>query len=93
MAQTADPLARDVASTARLLCEGKVSCQTQGEDPVFDDDGDGRLDILLAGRGGAPWALMLMSLQRLKMLFPQPARRRAAAWLIADFLNADRRRL
>ena len=58
MAQTADPIARDIASTGGLLCDGKVSCQTQGEDPVFDHNGDGRLDILLAGHGGAPWALM-----------------------------------
>ena len=58
MAQTADPIARNIASTAGLLCDGKVSCLTQGEHPVFDYDGDGRLDILLAGHGAAPWALM-----------------------------------
>ena len=56
--QTADPIARDIASSAGLLCDGKVSCLTQGEHPVFDYDGDGYRDILLAGHGGAPWALM-----------------------------------
>ena len=31
MAQTADPITRDIASTAGLLCDGKVSCHTQGK--------------------------------------------------------------
>ena len=57
-AQSADPIARDIASSAGLLCDGKVSCLTQGEHPVFDYDGDGYRDILLAGHGGAPWVLM-----------------------------------
>ena len=57
-AQTANPIARDIASTGARLCDGKVRCQTQGENPVFDDDGGGRLDILLAGHGRAPCALM-----------------------------------
>ena len=56
--QAVDPIARDIASSAGLLCDGKVSCLTQGEHPVFDYDGDGYRDILLAGHGGAPWALM-----------------------------------
>ena len=53
-AQTADPIARDIASSAGLLCDGKVSCLTQGEHPVFDYDGDGSTGLITNSCSGTP---------------------------------------
>ncbi|MFZ1430071.1 MAG: HEAT repeat domain-containing protein [Geminicoccaceae bacterium] len=54
----ADPVARDDAFIARLSFRGKRLGLTQGESPVFDYDGDGKLDILLSAHGTMPWPLM-----------------------------------
>lgn len=54
----ADPVARDDAFIAGLSFRGKRLGLTQGESPVFDYDGDGKLDILLSTHGTMPWLLM-----------------------------------
>lgn len=52
------PTARDDAFFAGLSFRGKRLGLTQGESPVFDYDGDGKLDILLSTHGTMPWPLM-----------------------------------
>lgn len=54
----ADPVARDDAFIAGLSFRGKRLSLTQGESPVFDYDGDGKLDILLSAHSTMPWPLM-----------------------------------
>jgi hypothetical protein len=57
-ASVADPIARDIGSTAGLLPHGLTNVSTQGETPVFDYDGDGLLDMVLSTHGGSSWPLM-----------------------------------